>query len=109
VVLGATLALLYLRDSGRRKTGLGVVHGVIGAAGLCLLVLALRGPRRGDAMGVGSFGLAASVLFGVALAIGPAIPLLWRRSPRGAGVAVAIHAGFAITAFVLFLAWTSFP
>ena len=58
-------------------------------------------------MGVGSFGVTAAVLFGIALAFGPAIPLLAKRSPRVAGVIIAIHASFAITAFVLFLAWAS--
>ena len=30
----------------------------------------LQGPRRGDAMGVGSFGIAAATLFGIALVLG---------------------------------------
>jgi hypothetical protein len=106
VALGVTLALLYLR--GQRRPPVGIVHGVAGAIGLCLLLIALQGPRRGDAMGAGSFGMAAAVLFGIAFAIGPFILLLNRRAPRFAGLTIASHASVAITAFVLLLAWVSF-
>ena len=58
-------------------------------------------------MGVGSFGIAASVLFGSALTIGLFIPMLMKRSPRVAGLVIATHATVAITGFVLFLAWSS--
>jgi hypothetical protein len=105
VTVGATLALLYLR--GVVKPIAGVLHGLLGVTGLGLLILALRGPRHGDAMGVGSFGITAAVLVGVALTIGPFIPLSAKRSPRVAGVVIATHATLAITGFVLLLAWTS--
>jgi hypothetical protein len=106
VALGVTLAALYLR--GQPMPGLALVHGCVGFAGFGLLVLTLQGPRRGDAMGAGSFGIVASVLLGLALAFGPFIPLLNRRAPRIGGIVIAAHAGLAITAFVLFLAWISF-
>ncbi len=105
MTLGATLALLWLR--GAVKPVAGVIHGLLGASGLGLLIFTLQGPRHGDAMGVGSFGVAAAVLFGIALTLGPFIPLSMKRSPRVAGVIVATHATLAITGFVLFLAWTS--
>jgi hypothetical protein len=99
------LALLSLR--GMRKPAVGVVHGIVGTLGLLLLVIALQGPRRGDAMGTGSFGVTASVLIGIALACGLSIPLWSNRSPRFAGVTIATHASLAIAGFVLFLAWAS--
>jgi hypothetical protein len=105
VALGITLALRYLRNG--RLSAIGIVHGLTGAAGLVSLVLALRGPRHGDAMGVGSFGAVAAMLLGLALALGPFIPFLHRRTPRVTGLTIAAHAGLAITAFVLFLAWAS--
>jgi hypothetical protein len=105
VALGVTLALRHLR--GGRWPVVGIVHGLLGAVGLGLLVIALQGPRRGDAMGVGSFGIAAAVLFGIALAFGPFIPLLKNRARRFAGLLMATHATAAITAFVLLLAWVS--
>jgi hypothetical protein len=58
-------------------------------------------------MGVGSFGVVAAVLFGIALTFGPFIPLTVKRSPRVAGLILAAHATVAITGFVLFLAWVS--
>jgi hypothetical protein len=85
----------------------GVIHGILGAVGLGLLIIAIQGPRRGDAMGAGSFGVTASVLLAIALTFGLCIPLLATRSPRGTGVIIAAHASLAITAFVLFLAWAS--
>jgi len=103
--LGVTLALLYLR--GRRVPILGALHGLVGASGLGLLIVTLQGSRRGDAMGVGSFGEVASVLFGIALALGLFIPLLNRLRPRSSGLVIATHASVAITGFVLFLAWSS--
>ena len=86
---------------------MGIAHGLAGASGLALLIGALQGPRRGDAMGVGSFGTAAATLFGIALTLGLLIPLLANRSTRVAGVIIAAHATIAVTAFVLLLAWAS--
>lgn len=99
--------MLYVRGTSLRWLVAGVIHGLTGAVGLGLLVIALQGPRRGDAMGVGSFGVAAAVLFGLALLLGPLIRLLVRRVPHVGGVIIATHASLAITAFVLFLAWAS--
>jgi hypothetical protein len=99
------LVLRYLRGD-RLSLAIGIVHGVAGASGLGLLLLALQGPPRGEAMGVGSFGVTAAVLFGAALVLGLLILFLHRR-PRIAGVVVATHASLAIAAFVLFLAWAS--
>ena len=105
VVLGVTLAIRYIRG-GRWKL-VGIVHGLVGATGLGLLLLMLQGPRHGDAMGAGSFGIVASVLFAIALAFGLIIPPAAARSVRAAGAVIATHASLAITAFVLFLAWIS--
>jgi hypothetical protein len=99
------LVLRYLRGD-RVPLSVGIVHGVIGAGGVGLLLWTLRGPPRGEAMGVGSFGVTAAVLFGAALVLGAFILFLHRR-PQVAGVVVATHASLAIAAFVLFLAWAS--
>jgi hypothetical protein len=107
VTLGVILAMLHLRGASGRKPTLAVLHGLVGATGFGLLLIALQGPRRGDAMGVGSFGVTASVLFGAALAFGPFIPLSRRRSPLTTGVTIATHACLAIAGFVLYLAWVS--
>lgn len=67
----------------------------------------LLGPRRGDGMGVGDFGLTAAILLGIALAIGPFIVFLTKRQPRWGGVAITVHGGTAIAGFVLYQAWRS--
>ncbi len=84
----------------RRRPWIGVVHGVTGIVGLGLLVWLVLGPRRGDATGVGSFGVAAAILLAGAACIGPFV----RRLP---GLVLALHAGAAITGVVLYWAWAA--
>jgi hypothetical protein len=102
VAAGTVLGFWYLRGNSRPPLAAGIAHGLIGAVGLIVLLLALRGPPRGVANGVGSFGSAAAVLFATALLTGLAL-LLLRRKP----VLIAIHAGIAIAAYTLLLAWNS--
>jgi hypothetical protein len=80
----------------------GIAHGVVGAVGFVVLLFALRGPARGVATGVGSFGTVSAVLLGGAVLTGIALLLLHRK-----GVVMAVHAGIAITGYVLLLAWDS--
>lgn len=110
VGLGIVLALWHLRaNEGRRHPpwSIGAVHGVLGLAGLAALVVVLQGPRHGDAMGVGSFGTVAAMLFATALATGLTIPLLIWQFPRLVAGVIVLHAGIAVTGYVLFLAWRS--
>lgn len=67
-----------------------------------MLLLALRGPARGTAAGVGSFGTLSAGLFAGAGLIGVLV-FFKRRN----GVVMAIHAGIAITGYVLLLAWNA--
>ena len=98
------LALWHLRatdGASRPPLAAGIAHGVVGVAGLVLLLLALQGPARGVAAGVGSFGTVSALLFAGALLTGGV--LLLRRK----GAVMAIHAGIAIIGYVLLLAWNS--
>jgi hypothetical protein len=108
VLFGTGLALWHLRATDgvslRPPLAAGLVHGSIGAAGLAVLLLVLRGPARGVGAGVGSFGSTAAILFGAALLTGMVV-LLRRR--RASTVMMAIHSGFAITGYVLLLAWNA--
>jgi hypothetical protein len=107
VVAGTVLAFWHLRVTegvGRPPGWIGIAHGLGGAAGLVLLLLALRGPARGVAAGAGSFGAMAAWLFGAAAVIGAVI---WVRRRRGPMVTIVVHAGVAITAWALLLAWGS--
>jgi len=104
-VAGTILGLLHLRGAdgaARPPLMVGMVHGAIGAVGLALLLPVAFGPPRAAAAGAALFGPLAAWLFGVALLTG-AIVLIRRR--RGPYVTMAIHAGIAITAYVILLAW----
>ena len=104
VAAGTVLALWHLRatdGASRPPLAAGIAHGIVGAAGMAILLLALQGPARGVAAGVGSFGAVSAVLFAGALLTG--VILLLRRK----GTVMAIHAGIAITGYVLLLAWSS--
>jgi hypothetical protein len=106
VLAGTILGLWHLRGAASGPPmSAGIAHGLSGAAGLAALLLALRGPPRGVAAGAGSFGTTSAVLFVAALACGVAVFLLRRK---GNAVVMAIHAGLAITGYVLLLAWSSF-
>jgi hypothetical protein len=108
VGFGSGLALWHLRaaddPTARPPVSLGIVHGLIGACGLVVLLLALRGPPRAAAAGAGSFGEIATLLFAAAIATGLVILVLRRKRPA---VTMAIHAGLAITGYMLLLAWYS--
>lgn len=107
VAAGTVLGMLHMRaspTSRRPPLTAGIAHGVVGAFGLIALLFALRGPERGVAAGVGSFGSTAAWLFGGALVSGGFI-LVRRR--KGPSISMVIHAGIAITGYVLVLAWDS--
>ena len=100
VLLGLLLAALYLRATDERYPPwwLGAAHGAGGSIGFVALLLALRGPTRGVANGVGSFGLVAAAMLGFGLLVGVAIPVLWRTRHALPGGAIAIHAIIAVSA-----------
>jgi hypothetical protein len=105
VAAGTTLALWHLRATGngsRPPLAAGIAHGVLGGAGLLVLLLALRGPPRGVDAGVGSFGTISAALLAGALLAGIVMLLLRRKATM-----MTIHAGIAITGYVLLLAWNA--
>ena len=85
---------------------LGVLHGIVGTTGLFMLLLALRGPPRGEALGVGSFGRIAAGLLAMAMLAGLAIFVARLRSRRVPSVAIGIHAAIAISGVVVLAAYT---
>ncbi len=102
VVAGAILALWHLRGTDDVPFAAGLAHGAAGAVGLAILLFSLRGPPRGVEAGAGSFGTTAAVLFGGALLTGVVVLLVRKKGP-----VIAIHAGIAVTGYVLLLAWDS--
>lgn len=107
-LLGTALAALHLR-AGRAdppRWPLGALHGVLGTAGLAALLLALRGPPRGEAMGVEPFGRIAAVLLAVALLAGLVVLTARLRYRRVPGLAIGIHATLAVSGVVILAAYT---
>jgi hypothetical protein len=105
VAAGAGLGLWHLRATeggSRPPLAAGIAHGTVGTIGFCVLLFALRGPPRGVGAGVASFGPLSAMLFAGALLTGMAMLLLRRKA-----IVMAIHAGIAITGYVLLLAWNS--
>jgi hypothetical protein len=100
------LALLFAKGT-IYPAPVGWLRGVLAVAALVLLLLVLRGPARGLAMGAGSFGVIAAWLLGVALVFG--LLMLNRSLRRGAipGAAVPVHAMLAIAGFVVLVAYAS--
>ena len=86
-----------------------IAHGLLGAAGFVVLLLGLRGPARGVAMGAGSFGTIAAAMLALALLAALAIIAAQVRRRPPATLVVAVHATLAIAGFVVLAAYVSMP
>jgi hypothetical protein len=105
VAMGAGLGLLFLRPVPRSAL-LAAAHGLVGAAGLGLLILALRTPDpRAGALGVGPFAQYAAALIAAALGVGLIIGFGPVRIRRSRGLLIAIHGTAAVSGFVLLMAY----
>jgi hypothetical protein len=105
-LLGSVLAATNLRAENTPPGWLaGALHGLLAAIGFALLLFALRGPPRGEAMGVGAFGRIAAVLLAMALLAGVAILVSRLRYRRIPGLAIGIHATIAISGVVILAAY----
>jgi hypothetical protein len=105
--LGGVLAALSFRLGFPPPAAIyGVLHGCLGAGGLAALLLALRGPPRGVAMGVGSFGAIAAVLLAVALLAGLTILAIRLRARQVSGLIIGTHATIAISGIVVLAVYT---
>lgn len=104
-LFGAALAIRYLAGTGAKPppAALPPVHGTLGAAGLAVLILALRRGLPESSLDTAGFGPIAAALLGSALALGLATaPAAWRQR-RPAGTLVGAHAGLAIAGLVMLL------
>ena len=106
--LGTALAALHLRTgiSKPPRRPLGALHGLLGVVGLGALLLALRGPPRGAAMGVGGFGRIAAALLAAAVLAGLAVLIARWRYRRVPGLVIGIHATIAVSGVVILAAYT---
>ncbi len=81
------------------------MHGLPGVTGLATLLLALRGPARGEALGVGAFGRIAALLLSVGVVAGLAVLLVRLRARRVPALIIGIHATFAVSGVVILAAY----
>ncbi len=106
-LFGAVLAILYARGPEAKPIGRVVpaIHGSIGAAGLAVLIVALRaGPSAAAArMGTAGFGLFAAGLIATALAVGLVIATYVSRGRRPGGALIGTHATLAVAGITLLL------
>jgi hypothetical protein len=108
VLLGTLLAAVAVGAGRRLPFGrpLGALHGLLGLSGLGALLLALRGPPRGVALGVGSFGRIAAVLLALALLAGLTILTAHLRHRRPPVLLIGVHATIAVSGVVILAAYT---
>ena len=106
-LFGAVLAILYARGPEAKPIGRVVpaIHGTIAAAGLAVLIVALRAGPSATAtrMGTASFGLFAAALIAVALAVGLVVAAHSWRGRRPPGALIGAHATLAVAGVTLLL------
>lgn len=102
MVLGSAAALPRLgHDERAPPWWLAAAHGTVALAGFALLLAALRGPPRGAAAGVQSFGAIAAWMLGAAALLGLTMLALNLKRRRVAGPLVGGHATLAVAGFVI--------
>jgi hypothetical protein len=102
VLLGGIAAI-----TGQRYWAVGAAHGALGLTGFILLLLGLRGPVRGEALGAGSFGRIAAVLVATALILGAGLLSVRLRRRRASTMLIGIHATLGVAALVMLAAYVS--
>jgi hypothetical protein len=106
-LLGGVLAALHLRtESAPPGPVFCALHGLVGIAGFVALLLALRGPPRGEAMGVGGFGRTAAVLLAAALIMAGPIVLARLCHRHIPALVNGAHATIAVSGIVILAAYT---
>jgi hypothetical protein len=85
----------------------GALHGLVGIAGFTALLLSLRGPPRGETMGVGQFGRFSAALLAAALVVAIPIAVMRLRRRDISSVVIAAHATIAVSGVVILAAYTS--
>ena len=107
-LLGSALAARHLRGGATPPpSGLfGALHGLVGIVGVAALSVALQGPPRGVAMGVGAFGRIAAALLVLALLAGLIMFVMRLRARRIPALVIGIHATIAVSGIVICAAYT---
>ena len=106
-LLGSVLGTVHLRAEGTMVVPwpLGAFHGLLGVTGLGCLLVAMRGPPQGAAQGTESFELISVALIAAAAIFAAGFVAKLIFTGRRAGILIAIHAGLAVSGFVVLLAY----
>lgn len=104
VCLGIYLGVEYLRGIRSRPVMIGL-HLLLGAGGLEVIAMLLKGTPDGTLVAAGTTGHAAALLLLLAMFTGLTAPMVGRGSRRVMNVALAMHASAAAAGFLLLLAW----
>jgi hypothetical protein len=104
-VLGVVLGLRHLRGARRPPVMIGA-HLLLGAGGLELFAMLLRGTPSGTILSAGTFGWVAAALLAVSMFAGVSAAL-FRRSPRVAQIVLVTHAALGGVGVLLFFAWVA--
>jgi hypothetical protein len=108
MLFGFVLAALNLRTSAKAPPLLArVTHGVLGAAGLAVLLLTTGEAAKGVDSGSATFRLDAEVLLIAALLLGLGILVSYRIAPKSAGAVIALHATIAMFGLAILAAYVS--
>jgi hypothetical protein len=104
-VLGVVLGLRHLRRMRRPPVMIGA-HLLLGAGGLELFAMLLRGTPSGTIFSAGTFGWVAAALLAVSMFAGVSAAL-FRRSPRAAQLVLLTHAALGAVGVLLFFVWVA--
>jgi hypothetical protein len=104
VLLGGWLGTQYLMGV-RNTRALIALHLILGIAGLEVLMLLMRGAPDGRAAVIGSGGMIAALLLGVAMFSGFLVPILAPSRPNTIGPMIAVHTTVAALGYGLLVIW----
>lgn len=102
--LGVYMGIRYLRGI-RNKPMLIGIHLLLGAAGLEVMALLLRGAPDGTVLPSTTPGLVSAGLIAAALLTGFAVPILAKPMPKSITPTLALHAGIGTAGVLLLFYW----
>ena len=107
---GLLMAVIHFRSKGEKRPPMPIAigHGVLAAAAVVLLIVALANARHGFAAGLSSLGVIALILFVVAALGGSFVFVKHVRRKPLPGSVLAIHALVGMAAFALLLMFLIF-
>lgn len=104
VAIGAYMGYRYLRGERNSQTLAGV-HLLLGAGGLEVMVMLLRGAPSGETVAHHAMGSTVALVIAGALLSGLFVPIIAKSRPGIIGGSLAVHASAGTIGFVMLLLW----